>query len=304
MQRYAKMFIDHFGWCTVNEKKTIDFFEKLGFHMGDKRPDTMEPDSFYMSHFYMDEDSAYINIYPQDPEGNAWPLKLDWVLKTDMPLSERLCDPRGVTGVYTYVLSTCDCDASNAAAKAAGYDVCRVYRREKQGEETPYYAKLGGSVTSDMFAFDLGLEPFPNMMVGVMEHNDANHVHAIRKSIHEYHSNGVTQISSLVLYYETEEELVAALKSIHRLHDTLKEYADTGYYTSSVRLIDKKAYEKEFGVRSPKGIRSNVVGVEFKNGDMDYIREAAEKSGYSWFEKAGRIYVDGRDALNAYLIFA
>ena len=304
MQRYAEMFIDHFGWCTADEEKTIEIFEKLGFHMGDKRPDTEEPGSFWMSHFYMDEDSAYINIYPQDPEGNMWPIKLDWIQQPGMPLRERLSDPRGVTGVYTYVLSTGDCDASNGAAPSAGYDVCKVYRREMVGTELPYYAKLGGSVTSDMFAFDLGLEPFPNMMIGVMEHTDENHAHAERKNIHEYHANGVTQISALVLYYETEEMLMGALKAIHQLHDTLKEHADAGCYTSCVRLIDKNAYEREFDVQAPKGIRSNVVGVEFKHGDLDYIREAAEKNGYTWFEKNGRIYVDGRDALNAYLIFA
>ena len=300
MQRTATLFVDHFGWGTMDEKKTIEFFENLGFHMGDKRPEGDK--SFWMSHFYMDEDSSYINVYQLPEDGNMWPLKLDWVYNPELPIEERLSDPAGVTGVYTFVLSTGDCDKSRKAAVNAGYKVCPVYRRVKKNIKKSYYASIGGSFTSDMFAFDLRVEPFPNMMLGVMEHCDENHAHMERKNIHEYHANGVNNISALVLYYTTEEELRNALKAIHRLHDTMRDHSDAGYYTKEVRLVDKKAYEKEFGVEAPH-IQSNVVAVEFKNGDLDYIREQAEKHGYSHFEKNGKLYVDGREALNAFLIF-
>ncbi len=306
MKREAKLFVDHFGWASTDENKVINFFEGLGFHMGDKRPDG--DTSFWMSHFYMDEDSSYINVYQLPDDGNMWPCKLDWIMNPDMPIEERLSDPAGVPGVYTFVLSTGDCDASREAAMKAGYKVGPVYRRggkpgEEMNSQMSYWESIGGSASTDMFAFDLRVAPFPNMMVGVMEHNDRYHKHLHRKNIHEYHDNGVNNISSLVLYYETEEELMKALKAIHKMHDTMRETADEGYYTENMRLIDKKAYEKEFGVAAPSNYRSNVVGITFKNGDLDYIREQAEKKGYSYFEKNGRIYVDGREILNAFLIF-
>ena len=167
MQRKTPLYVDHFGWATMDEPKTIDFFEKMGFYMGDKRPEGDK--SFYMSHFYFDSDSSYINIYQLPEDGNMWPIKLDWVQQPDenMPIRERLSDPRGITGVYTFCISTRDCDESYAAAVEAGYKVCKVYRRP---DEPYYYTTIGGSVQDDMFAFDLGVEPFPNMMIGVMEH--------------------------------------------------------------------------------------------------------------------------------------
>ena len=306
MQRIAPLFVDHFGWATMMEDKVIDFFDGLGFHMGDRRPEG--DTSFWMSHYYMDEDSSYINIYQLPEDGNMWPCKLDWIQNPDLPIEERLSDPAGVPGVYTFVLSTGDCDASREAAMKAGYKVGKVYRRGAHPDcedpgEPGYWESIGGSATTDMFAFDLRVEPFPNMMVGVMEHLDRYHKHLHRKNIHEYHANGVTQISSLVLYYETEEKLEAAYKAIHKMHDTMRDTADAGYYTKEMRLIDAKAYEKEFGVEAPKVWRSNVCGVTFKNGDHDYIIEQAKKGGYRYFEKNGKIYVDGRELLNAFLIF-
>ena len=307
MKRIAPLYVDHFGWATTKEPEVIAFFEGLGFYMGDKRKEG--DTSFYMSHFYMDEGSAYINIYQLPEDGNMWPCKLDWIMDPSMPIEERLSDPAGVPGVYTFALSTGDCDASYAAAVKAGYKVSRVYRRSDSPDsdtraEPGYYEKMGGSATSDMFAFKLRTEPFPNMMVGADEHCDEFHRHLHRKDIHEYHPNGVTKIAALTMYYETEEQLMAALKAIHKLHDTMRYSCDTsGYYTETMQLMDKKAYEKEFGVAAPTDNRSNVVGVTFQNGDLDYIREAAQEKGYTFFERDGKLYVDGRALLGAWLIF-
>ena len=306
MQRHAPLFVDHFGWATTKEAEVIAFFESLGFHMGDKRKEGST--DFHMGHFYMDEDSSYINVYQLPEDGNMWPCKLDWVMNPDLPIEERLSDPAGVPGVYTFVLSTRDCDASREAAMTAGYKVGRVHRRRfEAGTEltTPvsYYESIGGDSSSDMFAFDLRVQPFPNMMLGVMEHTDRYHAHYTRKAVHEYHANGYNKISELTLYYETEEGVMDALKAIHKLHDTMRYTAEDGFYTKEMRLIDAKAYEKEFGVEAPKVWRSNVTAITFKNGDQDYVREQAEKHGYHHFDKNGKLYVDGRELLNAFLIF-
>ena len=302
MRRTAELHIDHFGWATNHEKKVYDFFDNLGFHMGDARPEGDK--SFWMAHYYMEPNSAYINVYQLPDDGNMWPCKLDWVMNPDLPIEERLSDPAGVEGVYTYVISTKDVDLSRKLALQAGYNVSRVEHRRFSitGDKAPYFETIGGSSSSDMFAFHLRTEPYPNMMVGVMEHNDKYFSHFTRCNVHEYHPNGVTRVSAFTMYYETEEGVMNALKATHKMHDTMRPGYDCVGTTDVIHLIDKAAYIKEFGSEPPV-MRSNVCAVEFENGDFDYIREAAKAGGYTWFEKDGKIYVDGRDTINSFLIF-
>jgi|GEM_PF-2308340 len=296
MQRIATLYIDHIGWGSMDEPKTISFFEKLGFYMADGPKDETK---FEMSHFYMDSGSAYLEVYALQKDGTMWPVDLDLITSPEV---EPLFNPRGMTGVYSFVLSTRDCDASREALVKAGYKTGPVYRRGKS-EDYTYYASIGGSSTTDMFSFERGTEPFPDMLFGVMQHTNDYHTHHYRKTVHEYHSNGVNKVGSVVLYYETPEKLLSALKELHKIQDAIADYADHANYTSTVRLVDKAAYEKEFGVDAPQ-IVSAVAAVEFQNGDLDYILEQVKANGFSYFEKNGKLYVDGREATSTFLIFS
>lgn len=287
MQRIVPLYVDHIGWGCKDIFKSIETIEKLGFIMIDPPPSA---DIFHMCHFFTDTGRAYVELYGLKEDGSTW---IAW------DGGEPVHDAKGMNGIYSFVLSTKDADATRKAAMEAGFECTPVSRSPRQNNS---YPSIGGSAGKAIFQFQMDTVPFPNAFFAAMEHLDLDYVHYYRDKVHMYHPNGVTGVSCSILYYETPEELLEAQKKLHRLHDAVKPYAEVGYCSEYVKLIDKEGYEEEFGCPVPE-MNSPVVAVEFENGDLSYIRKQAEKNAFPYFEKNGKVYVDLREDTSTFLIF-
>jgi hypothetical protein len=298
MRRTAELRIDHIGFCAVDYKKMLDMFDGLGFHMGDFNKEgyvigqTLNERGFIKSsHYYMGQKSAYIELLPLNTDGTVHAYTS---AGNTVPFN-----PQGIPGIYNIVLSARDADGMKKTLSENGFKLGETARAVRK---TGYYETIGGSQARCSAHFERGTEPFPHMFFAIMAHLTDYFTYHPRTFMREYHPNGYETISSLYLYYEQPETLMSALKLIHLTDSLCAPFYDDKAYSDRLVMLDAKGYEEEF-LSKPPSMLSNVCAVEFRGGDLDYVRRGAEAMGIKSFRKDGKIYLDCVEAAGVFLIF-
>ena len=292
MKRIVTFDIDHLNWGCADIRAARTPFEQLGFRTSEDIIDT-DDELMYFTHYYFDVGSAYLGHYPLRRDGNMWTEAHG----TKIP---SWFEPKGQTGVYSFVISTSDVERSRSALLSAGYAVSPTLGPAERGDAYPNY---GGATHSTIFFITLGALPFNrNTMFGCMEHVHEDGAHFDRSGVRAKHDNGVTGLSSATLYYPTAREVNLSADSFVRMYDLLGPSTETVCATRRLVIVDREGYEGEFGVEAPEQL-SPVVALSFACGDKAFLAARARQFGLSHSEIDGRLCVDTREAMNAFLVF-
>ena len=276
MEKSVPFLIDHFGVVTPDNKGATSFLQTLGFVTGGGTPGAVE--SSESCHFMFD--NCYLECDQLSETGTISPLRIE---------------VKGGPGVYFFIMSTRDVDKSRAAFIEAGFSPSEISRGFSRSAD---HGKIKGEAVFNAFYLN-PVDSFSSMFVGAVCHVTKELIYQKGRYVHE---NGVNKVSSLVLYYETPEKLEAAEKDISKLEGALRATADPVCHMGNVRLVDKSAYESEFGVSVPT-IKSVVAAAQFEDADLAFLRKKAASMGVPHFDKDGKLYIDARKETGLFLIF-
>jgi len=276
MQKTVPFLMDHFGIGTYDAVSTTSFLEGLGFTTGATLDGAT---SFESSQFMFD--NCYLEVDKTTPEHC-------------MPSPGRPVEVKDGPGIYVICASNRDIDKAYEAVSALGIALPEIAR----GFSRP--ANHGENKGEAVFnAFFFQEELFNTLFFGVVNHATKELIHQKGRYLHK---NGVNKVSSLVLYYDAPEKIEAAEKDIRKIEAALSATADTVCRMDTFRIVDKNAYQFEFGT-TPPTIKSVVAAATFKDGDKQFLREKAGAMKLHNFDRDGKLYIDARKETGMFLIF-
>lgn len=268
MRRTVPVCIDHFAFSVTDKAKAMAVGAGLGFVTGEQ-----STDNAFHYHF----DNCYMEV---------------------LPISTRFADVKESTLVGV-LLSADDPDAAHRNLKEAGFEVAPAdgpmnsSRYDKHGLKT-------GFVTFRTFLLK-NTEPFSkDRFFGVAAHLSQDIMFQKERYLHV---NNAYQVESISFYAPSEDALKAAEEQLVKLDSSVKRTAVKGHYMKVFELMDREEYLAEFGSEAPACDLLNAAAVTFGGCDQAYVENGAKLSGLNCFYKGGKLYVDARTEIGAFLIF-
>lgn len=270
--------LDHFSIITDKRKQASEVLKALGFVTSDTHKNGS-------THFIFD--NSYCEVFYTETGGT-----LKWLTNT-IPAGKM---PR----VGSYRLSVGGKDANRVreallAGQVEGVgDVNPIFRQPvRYGEES---GEAGYQTI-----FIIGQEPFTDVLFGATTHMNKEYIVALPSKFR--HVNGANRIAELVFFCEDRATWETAEANIAKVHAAMKGVSDHDHCLDTARILDKAAYEAEFGVGCPESGHFPAVAAAFSGCVLSYVEEQADDWGFRHFRRDGKLYVDTRDDLGIFLIF-
>lgn len=278
MERMMPFCLDHFSIITDKRRQASELLKGLGFVTSDTHKNGS-------THFIFD--NAYCEVFYTAQGGD-----LKWLTNT-IPAGAM---PR--VGSYRLSVGGKDAGRVREALLAGNVDgvgeVNPVFRQPvRYGEET----REAGYQT----IFIIGQEPFTDVLFGATTHLNKEYIVALPSKFR--HVNGAKRISSLSFFCEDQATWDQAAANVDKVYRAMEPVTDHKHCLDAMRLLDKSAYEDEFGVPCPESGHFPAAAASFSGCVLHYVEEQASDWGLHWFRRDGKVYVDTRAGLGIFLIF-
>ncbi len=279
MEKTLKFCIDHFSFATPRRMEAAAIMRGLGFVTGDTSADRS-------THFIFDNVLTEI-CYRKEGEPAVW--------------QGNSIDVGKMPRVHSYRLSNAGLDPNTARNALLSAGIPGVGPINDPSSQRVKYGAVQGTGRYQTF-FITGLEPFTDILFGVTTQLTKELI--VNNPTKYPHVNGAKRISELTFYCPTSEVFAAAEESITKLYAALEPVTDKGRNLDTVRLLDRDSYAAEFGCEPPAEHHFPAVSAMYAGCDLEYVREAAADTGLNVFDRGGKVYVDTRDVIGCFSVFA
>lgn len=278
MEKTLSFCLDHFSIITDKRKQASEVLKNLGF---------VTSDTFRNGSTHFIFDNTYCEVF-YTAQGDD----LKWL--TNMIPAGKM--PR----VGSYRLSVGGKDAYKVHEALLAGNVDGVGDVNPVFSQPVRYGEQGGD-TGYQTIFIIGQEPFTDVLFGATTHLNKELIVGLPSKFR--HVNGAKRIESLTFFCEDQATWDAAEANVTKVYTAMKDITDHEHCLNTVRLVDKVAYEAEFGVPCPESGHFPGVACTFSGCVLGYVEAQADDWGHNHFEKDGKLYVDTRADLGIFLIF-
>jgi hypothetical protein len=278
MEQTMPFCLDHFSIITDKRRQASELLKGLGFVTSDTHKNGS-------THFIFD--NTYCEVFYTERGG-----QLKWLTNT-IPAGAM---PR----VGSYRLSVGGQDAGRVREALLSGNVEGVGEVNPVFRQPVRYGEVSGEAGYQTI-FIIGQQPFTDVLFGATTHMNKDLIVALPSKFR--HVNGAKRISSLTFFCEDQATWNQAVSNVDKVYHAMEPVTDHVHCLNMVRLLDKSAYEAEFGVPCPESGHFPAVAASFSDCVLHYVEEQADDWGLRHFQKNGALYVDTRADLGIFLIF-